>query len=69
MEVSGLMYGDRRYRGLGKCFVHERTNNIFIEYSIGKDKKNVYPATGKINPNELFGGIYTVTPNFGKKFK
>lgn len=30
MELNGIMYGDKTYRGGGKCFIYERTNNIFI---------------------------------------
>ena len=33
MEVNGIMYGDRSYRGNGKCFIYERTNNIFVDRS------------------------------------
>lgn len=44
MEISGLIHGQKKYRGQGKGYIHEKTNNIFIEWSIGKDKKKVYPA-------------------------
>ena len=69
MEVNGMMYGDKRYRPEGKCFIHERTNNIFVEYSAGSDKKNVYQFYEKPKPNLLYGGIFTVTEKFAKKFK
>lgn len=42
MEITGIMYGDKMYRGLGKSYIYEKTNNIYIEYSFGKDKKKVY---------------------------
>lgn len=69
MEVIGLLHGDKKYRAIGKGFIHERTNNMFVEWSIGKDKKKVYQAEGKVKPNDIYGGIYTVSPGFGKKFK
>jgi hypothetical protein len=69
MEISGLIHGEKKYRGIGRGFIHERTNNRFIEWSIGKDKKKVYQAEGKIKSNDLYGGIYTVSPGFSKKFK
>lgn len=71
MEITGIMYGDRIYRGTGKGFIHERTNNIFVEYSFGKDKKGVYenPKGEKLNQNFVYGGIYTVNEKMGKKFQ
>lgn len=69
MEIGGVMHGEKKYRAIGKCFIHQRTNNIFVEYSIGKDKKRVYQAENKIKPNDVYGGIYTVAPGFSKKFK
>ena len=36
------MYGDRKYRPVGKVFLHERTNNLFVEVSFGKEKKKIY---------------------------
>jgi hypothetical protein len=37
--------------------------------SIGKDKKRVYEAKHKLNPADLAGGIFRVTPEFGAKVK
>lgn len=42
---------------------------MFVQYSIGKDKKKIYQAETKIKPNDMFGGIFTVTPTFSKKFR
>lgn len=40
-----------------------------MEYSVGKDKKKVYEAEGKVVPNLYYGGIYTVTDKFANKFR
>ena len=69
MEIHGIMFGDKRYRPYGKTFIHERTNNIFIEYAAGAEKKKIYQAEGKPKPSYYYGGIFTVTEGFGKKFK
>jgi hypothetical protein len=69
MEVTGLIHGEKKYRSLGKCFIHEKTNNRFIEWTVGKDKKKVYQSEGKVKPNDIYGGIFTVSAGFGKKFR
>ena len=43
MEITGIMFGDRKYRTYGKLFVYEKTKQIWSEISYGKDKKKVYP--------------------------
>lgn len=42
-------------------------NDIYCEFSIGKDKKKVYEYSTKVKPNDLTGGIFKVTNSFGKK--
>lgn len=44
MEANGLVHGEKKYRQIGKGFIHERTNNLFVEWSVGKDKKKVYQS-------------------------
>lgn len=36
------MFGDRTLRLKGKGFVFEATNNVYLEYSIGKQAKKLY---------------------------
>ena len=67
VEVGGLMLGDRTYHTVSKGFVYEMTNDIYLEFSIGKDKKKVYEYPQKITEHDLAGGVYKVTHNFGKK--
>jgi hypothetical protein len=62
------MFGDRKYRPCSKTFIHEKTNDLWIELSYGKEKKKVYQYNGKVKPNTLLGGIYTVTKKFSKKY-
>jgi hypothetical protein len=52
---------------VGRGFVYEKVNDVYCEYSIGKDKKKVYEYSHKIKPNDLTGGIFKVTNTFGKK--
>ena len=49
--------------------IHERTNDMFCEVAIGKSKKKIYQLDHKPKPNDLVGGIYKVTHNFGQKYR
>ena len=69
MELNGLVYGDKKYRPSGLGYIHERNNNIFVEYNLGKDKKKLYPAEEEIDHNKYYGGFFKVTEGFAKKFK
>ena len=52
---------------MGRGFAYEKTNNIYCEWSIGKDKKKVYEYSHKLKNCDLAGGVFEVTPAFGKK--
>lgn len=65
--MSGLSFGERTMRLVGRGFIYEKTNDIYCEYSIGKDKKKVYEYSSKMKTNDLGGGIFKVTNHFGKK--
>ena len=41
----------------------------FKNITFGKDKKKVYEAKTKIKPNDIYGGIFTVSSTFANKFK
>jgi len=56
-----LTYGQRKARANGYGFIHERTNNLFSEWNIGKDKKKVYTAEKKLKEVDVCGGIFTTT--------
>ena len=30
MEMTGTLFGDRKYKTGGKMFIHERTNNLWV---------------------------------------
>jgi hypothetical protein len=67
VELSGISFGDRTLRLASRGFVYEKTNNIYCEISIGKDKKKVYEYNSKLKNSDLAGGIFKVTPAFGKR--
>ena len=67
VQVGGLIMGDRTYHLVSKGFVYETTNDIYLEFSIGKEKKKVYQYPYKITEHDLAGGVYKVTHSFGKK--
>ena len=67
LEVGGIMFGDRTLKLKGKGFVFETTNNVYLEYSIGKQAKKLYEYTEKIKPSDLVGGIFKVRKEFADK--
>lgn len=67
VELGGVSFGDRTFRAVGRGFVYEKTNNIYCEWSVGKDKKKVYEYSHKLKNCDLAGGVFKVTPTFGKK--
>lgn len=69
VEISGLLHGQRKAKANGVGFIHERNNNVFVEWNIGKDKKKIYPSDKKIKDVDVFGGIFKVTEAFSKKFQ
>ena len=69
MEITGTMFGDRKYRAAGKMFIYEKKNHLWSEISYGKEKKKVYPfKNGKMKLTNIVGGIYKVTEKFGQSF-
>jgi hypothetical protein len=67
VEMGGISFGERTLRLTGRGFVYEKVNDIYCEFSIGKDKKKVYEYNPKLKANDLGGGIFKVTNSFGKK--
>ena len=67
VEMGGISFGERTMKLVGRGFVYEKINDVYCEFSIGKDKKKVYEYSHKIKPNDLAGGIFKVTNIFGKK--
>jgi len=47
-EITGLIMGERRFKVIGRGFVLERSRFLFGEVTIGKDKRQVYPANRKL---------------------
>lgn len=65
--MGGLTFGDRTLRLTGRGFVYEKTNDIYCQFSVGKDKKKVYQYSSKLKNCDLAGGIFKVSNTFGKK--
>lgn len=42
IELGGLIFGDRTFRVTNKGCVFEKNNNIYLEFTVGKEKKRVY---------------------------
>lgn len=62
LEIGGVMFGDRTVKLVGRSYIIERTRNVYLEYSIGKDRKKMYEYPAKLKPSDLAGGIFRVTP-------
>jgi hypothetical protein len=60
--VSGLVFGERKFKLINKGFVVERTKQLFCEISINKDKPEFYKAKKKMAGCDIIGGIFKVTP-------
>jgi hypothetical protein len=56
------MFGDRTVKLVGRSYIIERSRNVYLEYSIGKDRKKMYEYPTKLKPADLAGGIFRVTP-------
>jgi transposase-like protein len=41
-EISGIIYGDRKFRCYNKGYILERKHKILTEYSIQNQKKGLY---------------------------
>ena len=67
-EVSGLVFGDRKMRMVGRGFVLNRERKMMTEINFGKDKKVLYESNIKMGTSDIAGGIYTVTDDFIKKY-
>lgn len=67
-EINGLIFGERRFKVIGKSFVVERSRMLFGEVSIGKDKKNVYSVDHKLTCAELAGGVFRVSADLVARF-
>ena len=66
MNITGVMFGERKFKAFGKTFIYEKKNHLFTELSYGKEKKPIYAyKNGKIKPCNLVGGIYKVRKEFG----
>lgn len=65
-EISGLIYGQRKFRSFGKGFVVEKKSKLFCEFSIEKESKGVYEnkKKEKMRPGDIIGGIFRVTAHF-----
>lgn len=48
-EISGLVFGERRFNAINRGFILERSKQLFSEVSFGKDKKYVYNHPQKLN--------------------
>lgn len=60
VAMDGIVYGDRLYRVANRGFVLETKQNIFGEFSVGKDKKRVYECKPKLQLSDIAGGIFKV---------
>jgi hypothetical protein len=61
-EISGLIFGERRFKVINKGFVVEKSRLLYSEVIFGKDKKNVLPSSKKLNCAEIACGIFRVSP-------
>ena len=65
-EISGLIYGQRKFRSFGRGYVVEKKNKLFCEFSIEKESKGIYGGEEKrkMRPGDIIGGIFEVTDEF-----
>lgn len=61
------MFGDRKFRTIGKGFVFEPNKLIYSEFSFGRDKKNVYQTSKKMLNSDIAGGVFRVSKDFMEK--
>ena len=63
-EISGIIYGDRKFRCYNKGYILERKHKILTEYSIQNQKKGLYQTDAKLKVGEIIGGVFGVTSEF-----
>lgn len=67
-EISGLIYGKRKFRQYGRGYIIQKKSRLFCEFSIEKQKKGLYENNSKkkLTPGDILGGIFTVNSAFIK---
>lgn len=67
-QISGLIFGERKFRAYGKGYILEKRNNLFAEISVEKAKKGLYQkGDEKLYPGDIIGGIFRVDNEFMEK--
>jgi hypothetical protein len=72
IEVSGLLYGDRKFKITNKSFIICESEKVVCELALGKEKPGVYSWTNKtkrLTSSSVVGGIYKVNSEFLPRFK
>ena len=61
-----MIFGQRKFRSIGRGYVLEKKNKLFCEFSFEKESKGVYENKNKekMRPGDIIGGIFEVTEKF-----
>lgn len=60
-QISGLVFGDRKFSPYGKGYILEKKNNLLAEVSIEDTKKGLYEkGNEKLYNGSIVGGIFKI---------
>jgi hypothetical protein len=71
VDISGLLYGERKFKIVNKAFIICETEKIVCELAFGKEKPGVYTwvnKTKRLTSSSVIGGIYKVGDEFFQRF-